>query len=95
MEWKEIPSEQKWVLRDNGDIAAAIYAIDKDGVKNRFQAKTIISAIYLGKKRFSKLEKKHQDWLSSKKKFTTLEARQRYIQNKMRAISKYIHIRIS
>jgi len=95
MEWKEIPSEQKWVLHDSGDVAASIFAVDKKNIKNRFQVKTIISAIYLGKKRFTRLEKNKRDWLSTRKKFSNQEDRDNYIKTKKQELFKYISIRIS
>lgn len=95
MEWKEVPSEKKWVLHDNGDIAAVIISIDKDNITNKYQTKTLISAIYLGKKRFARLEKKHNDWFSTKRKFATPEAREIYIKDKKKEILKYINIRFS
>jgi len=95
MQWKEIASENKWVLQDNGDIAAEIFSYDKEKIKNKYQAKAIISAIYLGKKRFSRSEKKKNDWLAITRKFASLPERERYIEAKKKEILKYIQIRFS
>lgn len=95
MEWKEIQSEKKWVLQDNGDIAAIIQLIDKDDIINKYQTKTSLSAIYLGKRRFTLLEKRKRDWLSSRKKFSSEALRAKYIESKKKALLRYIEIRIS
>ncbi|MBN2381397.1 hypothetical protein JXQ70_00805 [bacterium] len=95
MEWKEIPSEKKWVLQDNGDVAAVIFCLEKEKVKKKYQTKTLISAIYLGKKRFSRLEKRHKDWLSTRRAFISLSEREAYLNVKKKEILKYISIRIS
>lgn len=92
MEWKKVPLENKWVLTDNGDTAAMIIAVDKEGITNRFQVKSLVSAIYLGKKRFAGLEKKKQDWFTTRRKFPTEEERSRYITAKMKSIFHHIAV---
>lgn len=95
MNWKELPAEKKWVLDDNGDIAAMIILIEKDGIINRYQVKTLISAIYLGKRRFSRLDKRNNDWLATRRKFKTSQARASYITQKKSELFKYITKRVS
>jgi hypothetical protein len=95
MEWKENPLDKKWVLEDNGDIAAAIFLIDKEKNKKCFQVKTILSAIYLGKKRFARLEKRKCDWLATRRKFATPDLRIRYVEAKKRELLNYIKLRTS
>lgn len=94
MEWKEVPSESKWVLEDNGDTAAMIILVDKESITNRYQTKAILSAIYLGKKRFARLDKTKRDWLASRRKFSTRERRDRYVESKKRELVRYIAHRI-
>jgi hypothetical protein len=95
MEWKEIPLDKKWILEDNGDVAAAIFLVDKEKNRSRYQVKTILSAIYLGKKRFTRLEKKKCDWLATRKKFATPDLRIRYVEAKKKEILNYIKLRTS
>ena len=82
MDWKQDKSTNCWILSDNEDIASKIYIIIKEEQTNKYIVKTILNSVYLGSKKFKKLEKKGNNWASKIKKFKTKDEMDKYIEIK-------------
>ena len=90
MLWKHDESNNCWILNDNEEIASKIYIKIKENQINKYVVKTLIHSIYLGSKKFKKLEKNGKDWNSKVRKFKTKEAMDKYIETKKHDILKIV-----
>ena len=90
MDWKLDQINNCWVLSDNTEIVSKIYIKIKENQINKYIVKTILQSVYLGSKKFKKLENKGNNWDSKIRKFKTKDEVDKYIEIKKKDILKIV-----
>ena len=90
MDWKHDQINNCWILSDNTEIVSKIYIKTKENQINKYIVKTILQSVYLGSKKFKKLEKTGKNWYSKIRKFKTQKEVDDYIEIKKKEILKIV-----
>ena len=93
MKWEFNEVLQVHELCDESGTLAKIYLSEKPKNNRPFRARTLISGLYYGDRKMSRLDRSRKEWVTKLKKFRSRDELDSYLRRKKEEIQRFIQSR--